>query len=220
MTTYDFRQVTCSICGTASEQQVLMSTNTLGFQDLDLRPPEMQRSTMSTWLHECPSCGFVSEDLTNAEEGTQELLAAERFKALHQDRALSGTLIGRCLKRSFLAEELGNALEAANCALWAAWAADDSDNRSAIEYRSKAADLFLAAASAAPAGSEGSIMMRTRTVDILRRARRWDEAIGLADAVLADDALDPTIRSIVEFGRRLSQAGDHSTHTVQDAIPG
>jgi hypothetical protein len=131
----------------------------------------------------------------------------------------SGALIRRCLKRSLLDESRGNTAEAAEHVLWAAWAADDADDPSATEWRSNAADLFLAAASALPIGSKESMTMRTRTVDILRRAGRWEEAVVLADKILTDD-IDPTIRSVVEFGRGLAQSQERSTHTVQDALSG
>ncbi|SED43861.1 hypothetical protein SAMN05519104_3545 [Rhizobiales bacterium GAS188] len=208
-----------SVCGTASEHRVLMSTNAFGSPDLNLRPPKMQRSTMSSWLQECPNCGFVSSDLGEVEKGIEEILASEPFTSLHRG-ALAGSLIGRFLKRSLVDEELGNTEMAAKHALRAAWAADDADDRSAVEYRSKAADLFLAAASAMPTGSEEWTAMRTRTIDILRRARRWDEAVDLADALLAKHDLDATIRSVVEFERRLVQAGEQSRYTIEDAISG
>ena len=48
----------CSVCGETTEQPVLMSTNSWGYPDLDLRPPEMQRSTMHVWIQECPHCGY------------------------------------------------------------------------------------------------------------------------------------------------------------------
>jgi hypothetical protein len=122
MTTLDSELVFCSVCGMFSEQQVLTSTNRFGSPDLDLRPPEMERSTLCFWLQECPNCGFVSEDLEQAEKGVEEVMATEGFTSLHRGE-LAGTLIGRCLKRSLLDEELGNVAAAAEHILWAAWAA-------------------------------------------------------------------------------------------------
>jgi hypothetical protein len=219
MTTFRFDNVTCSFCGAASEQQLLMSTNSFGSPDLDFRPAEMQRSTMSYWLQECPKCGFVSSDLSEPEKGVEEIVASERYRSLHRSGP-SEALISRCLRRSLLDEHLGNTANAAEHALWAAWAADDAGDPSAGHYRSRAADLFLACAAALPGGSSEAVMMRTRLVDILRRAERWDEAVSLADTLLATGGLDPTIRSIVEFGRNLAQGHDASMHTVQDAMSG
>ena len=39
--------VTCTVCSAKSEQTVIGSTNAFGAPDLDLRPPEMQRSKCS-----------------------------------------------------------------------------------------------------------------------------------------------------------------------------
>ena len=84
MTTYGFNKVSCSVCGAATKQQVLMSTNSFGPPDLDLRPAEMERSTMSCWLQECPNCGFVSNDLGKPEKGAQKVLTTERYRAMLQ----------------------------------------------------------------------------------------------------------------------------------------
>lgn len=214
MTTYGVNQVTCSVCGTSSKQGILLSTNRFGSPDLDLRPPEMERSTMSVWLQECPNCGFVSDNLARAEEDAKKILSTEHVASLHR----GGSLIRRCLKRSLLDEGLGKKEASAEHALWAAWAADDAEDTAAAEYRSRAADLFLAAASDLPPESAEFTTMRTRTVDILRRARRWQEAADVADALLVSDHLDPTIRSVVEFGRRLARRHDSSLHTVEEAL--
>ena len=43
--------ITCPICEHEFEIYQLASTNQMGSPDLDLRPPEMARSTMDTWTH-------------------------------------------------------------------------------------------------------------------------------------------------------------------------
>jgi hypothetical protein len=217
MTIYSARRVTCSVCGTAAEQRVLMSTNASGSPDLDMRPPGMERSTLQSWLQECPNCGFVSGDVGEDEEGTRAIVASEGFKQLG-DAAPSSRFVGRCLKRSFIDERLGRTAEAALHLLWAAWAADDANAQAAVEYRSRAADLFLAAAAVWPTGSIESVTIRTRTIDILRRAERWEEAASLADALLVTRDLDPTIRSVVAFERQLIQARDHAAYTLKEAL--
>jgi len=217
MTTYGHGTVTCALCKTTGKQPSLTSTNSFGSRDLDLRPPEMMRSTMPVWLQECPNCGFVAANLAEAEAGVQEIVSTERFMSLNRG-ALSGTLTSRFLKRSLLDEELGKISEAAEHALWAAWAADDAHDESAAEYRSKAADLFLVAAADLPSDSDVSRTMRTRVVDVLRRARRFDEAVALADVLLATDDLDPTIRCVLAYERDLAQSGEHAVRTVEHAL--
>jgi hypothetical protein len=167
---------------------------------------------MDAWLQECPNCGFVSGDLAEAERGIRKILSTEPIALLRGK--MDRSLIRRCLTRSLIDEELGKKEAAAEHALWAAWAADDAKDGAAAEYRSRAADLYLAAASDLPPGSNELTTIRTRTVDILRRARRWQEAGDLADALLMNDHLNPIIRSVVKFERRLAQARDYSTYTV------
>jgi len=217
MTTFHLDKVTCSECGVESEQRVIASTNALGSPDLDLRPPPMRRSTISHWLQACPNCSLVSSDLSEKEPGLGDILTSERYRSLER----SGTareLINRCLRRSLIDEHLGDIAQAAEHALWAAWAADDAGDPSSATYRAKAADLFLAATADQPVGSQEAMVRRARLIDILRRSERWDEAVRLADTLLATDGVDPTIGAVARYGRSLAQRHDAARHTVQDSM--
>ena len=90
MTTFFSQDVSCANCHNSSQHDVLGSTSTFGRPDLDLRPAEMQRSTMEVWLQVCPHCRYIAPDLSQqvgdlsvvatAEYGT--ILADERFPEL------------------------------------------------------------------------------------------------------------------------------------------
>ena len=54
----------CAICSNTHSYSVIGSTHRFGPCDLDMRPPEMQRSTMPYWVEECPFCGYVSADVS------------------------------------------------------------------------------------------------------------------------------------------------------------
>ena len=71
-TIMEFNQ-TCAVCGETSLQPVISSTSTWGYPDLDLRPAEMQRSSMFAWLVECPHCGYVAAKLENKSEMPEDL---------------------------------------------------------------------------------------------------------------------------------------------------
>ena len=66
MTTIGKISAECVICGKESEHTSITSSNAMGSPDLDLRPPEMQRSTMEWWLQECPACGYVAPDISES----------------------------------------------------------------------------------------------------------------------------------------------------------
>src|SRR3569832_2210421 len=82
MTDYDTKRLRCYCCSKASEQTVLMSTNSFGSPGLDQRAAGMARHTIRSWLQECPGCGYVAPDIGKGDEralsfaGTGELRAA------------------------------------------------------------------------------------------------------------------------------------------------
>ncbi|MBU06018.1 MAG: hypothetical protein CL877_08750 [Dehalococcoidales bacterium] len=53
MTTIRDEEQICAMCGAKSTHRGIMSTNAFGSPDLDLRPPEMERSTMGSILRGC-----------------------------------------------------------------------------------------------------------------------------------------------------------------------
>jgi hypothetical protein len=217
MTTFATQQVECAVCGTGSEQQVVGSTIAMGSPDLDFRPAELQRSTIKWLLQECLNCGYVSPDLSKEEPGAREIMDDEAFVVL-QSGSAGGTLAQRYLKRSLLDEKLGHLKRAAERTLAAAWAADDASNPDASQHRTKAIDLFAAAAMDMPDGSKESIMQRVRMIDLQRRAGNFGKAVTLADSLLAEE-LDPTARSVAEFGRGKAVSKDANVYRVADAIP-
>ena len=63
MTTIRDQTIECPVCGREVSIYLLMSTNAMGYADLDLRPPEMQRSTMYQTTTMC-YCGNVFESMS------------------------------------------------------------------------------------------------------------------------------------------------------------
>src|SRR5438552_1767736 len=80
MTTFDERPISCSVCGTTSIQPVLASTNSFGPPDLDLRPAEMQRSTIWMWVQRCPECGYCAGSLDEGVEGAEAVVASAPYR--------------------------------------------------------------------------------------------------------------------------------------------
>jgi hypothetical protein len=219
MTTLGSSEVTCAICAEASEHTAVASTNSFGSPDLDLRPPEMKRSTMAYWLQECPDCGYSAGAIDDPLSNAKTVMAREPFQTL-QVGPLGGTLTGRFLKAALLAEAANDLGSAADHALCAAWTADDArDNEGARQYRDRSADLFLKNLNDADGSSEETIVTKTRLVDILRRATRWEEAQEISTDLLRED-LDPTIRSILTFEQTAIESKNDQAYTVAHALGG
>ncbi len=210
--------LTCAICEKESTQQVLISTNAMGHSDLDLRPPEMQRSTMHTWVQRCRSCGYCAPSIEEAIEGAETLLGEERYRKIRAKRSYPA-LARDFLCWSLLAENAGDLLEAGWAALHAAWVLDDEGKEKvAAECRGKAADLFIQAIKKRKKPCKSAGESELLVTDILRRCGRFEDArdMGL-------EGLDRMPRSFVEklllFELERIKEGDTGRYTVKDALP-
>jgi hypothetical protein len=204
-------EITCSNCGTTSRHTTLASTNQLRAPDLDLRPSEMMRSTMSTWLQECPRCGLIAPSLDAEPPDIWGVLSAPAYRAALDDRELPD-LARRFVCRAIIEQARADEAAAGQRYLEAAWVMDDkaggdydeerfgsalrrntADVRSARmeaaerarELRRKAAECFEAACGHKDVATDELVTMKIKLVDVLRRAAQWDAADRLCALVLA-----------------------------------
>ena len=212
MTTFFSQDVSCANCHNSSRHDVLGSTSTFGSPDLDLRPAEMQRSTMEVWLQVCPHCCYIAPDLSQqvgdlsvvdtAEYGT--ILADERFPELAR-RFLAHALLS-------VASDSGTAAQAR---LNAAWVCDDAGQASlAKECRELAIECF---SKLKPyEDSERGVTQGEVFVDVLRRAGQLQRATAECNALLALPHVEGILRHVLEFENRLVGERDIAPHTVDE----
>ena len=81
MTTIFEEEVSCALCGQRQTVSEIGSTNSFGAMDLDTRPPQMRRSTMEYWVHQCTECGFVAPELEKAAQGDAQIVASADYRA-------------------------------------------------------------------------------------------------------------------------------------------
>ena len=81
VTTIIEEEVTCAVCGMTQTVQEMGSTSSFGAMDLDTRPPELRRSTMDLWVHECGECGYVAPELETAMDGAGRIVASADYRA-------------------------------------------------------------------------------------------------------------------------------------------
>lgn len=211
MTTFFRKDVVCSSCGAQSSQSVLGSTNRLGYPDLDMRPPIMERSTMHVWLQECASCGLVAADLGDGSIDDQEALKSPEYLLARNDDSLP-RLARRFMCRAIIATVRREPQDAFQQTLHAAWVADDAGR---FEL-ARACRLKAAAYMEGLPGLDPS--QKVQLLDVLRRACAWSPAETLA-AGLAADRLDDPLGGIVAFQAKLIGRHDEGRYTVSDAIP-
>jgi len=201
----------CALCGQASTQTRLRTVAQTGPPDLDLRPAEMARSTMTHWLQQCPGCGYVAPRIDQASEGAAAIVSGGHYRALLNEASYP-PLARRFLCRAMLLEETGDLHAAAEATLHAAWVADDSRKADlARAWRLDAVALFRQ-------GPRPDLEQRIRIIDILRRAGEFDGAAAEAGELASAGLPDPVDR-VVAFERRLIAAGDVRAYTVASALP-
>ncbi len=209
--------VDCAVCGATSMQNVIGSTNTLGGgPDLDLRPAEMERSTLWAQIQECPSCTYCAPDLAAAPATANHTLRSPRYVDVGLGASSNG-LARRFTRASLVAEDADELAAAGWLALNAAWVCDDEgDESGAVMNRVRAAELLERAGIAGAPDRENAIEQSALRADIVRRAGRFREAAAIAEGALAD--ADGIVASVLAFEVALARGGDDGAHRVEEAL--
>jgi hypothetical protein len=217
MTTYATVTKTCAHCGAKTACDVLNSTNEFGSADLDLRPPEMARSTMETWLQQCPRCYYVNADLSEPVSDVGHVLQSGAIKQVMNDAAIPA------LAKKFACfaelQRERDAYESGEAALWAAWVRDDAElPELARTYRNQAIATLVPLLPALD--GEGQLLLRVRLVDLLRRAHRFAEATRLATELRAEPgvASNEILAAVIAFQHRLCSTRDDAGYTIAVAM--
>lgn len=212
--------VTCRACGATSEQEKLVDTTSFGWPDLDLRPPEMRRSTMRIWLQECPTCGFVAADLSKASDEELDAVrgprAAGGWTAALALRGGPDGLANRFERRAVIEAHLNRPGLAGYRMLCAAWDADDRRQAAEAEaYRAEAADFLEAALTVNPDAKEATDWT-IQLVDTLRRLGSFDKAEEYGDRLIGNASRK--IDAIGRFQLRMILELDTNRYTMGDAL--
>lgn len=206
MTTVFSEKVKCPICESEIEIYLIGSTNRMGAPDLDLRPPEMMRSTMNQWTHECPNCSYVSCDFTRNPTVDKEFLESDFYQSCDGFDFKSD--LAKVFYREFLIES--STENKFYALLHCAWACDDADDsQNACKIRRKSLDLidFLI---------ENDIDRQNHELmkaDLMRRSRMFDEVI---QKYSSKDFGDDTLNRIAKFQVEKSCDKDTSCYTLED----
>lgn len=208
MTTFCNTKYKCGLCGHKFTSQAIMSTNTFGSPDLDLRPPEMQRSTMRMWIAQCPKCGYVHFKIEKNGKKHKSYVKSDDYKTCEGANLLS-ELASNFYKCALILLRDDNKKEAYDAFLYAAWACDDhGDEEGSVLCRNKAIALY-----------EDNLFKENnnlvlRHIDLLRRVGSFRDAIEFCESVQFEDEL---MKKIAKFQRELSLKEDMGCYRVIDS---
>lgn len=217
MTTIFKGKFTCGICGKISEHDIIGSTNAFGSPDLDTRPPGGMRYTINTWVQRCPHCGYCASNIEEASKAADSMISSQEYQSqLGSDEYPE--LASSFLCKAILEKAKGDLNQAAWTTIHAAWACDDSgDDESAKKCRMRAVGLIKVAVSSGQKFSGQSGADVAITVDLLRRAGQFDEALQIIDEKQAE-INDKIIRKILIFQKELILRSDNQCHTISSAM--
>lgn len=198
----------CFVCGAESEHSELMSTNAFGSPDLDLRPPEMRRSTMPVWIQECPHCGYISGNIGDKTSVDQAFFKSQEYKTCSQ-RAFGSALAKRFYRYYLINLADENYEDAFFAVLHAAWSCDDVGDEENAAYCRKCAiteiDKMIS--------SSQNETLKVQKADLLRRIGNFDAVINEYSGMRFEE---PILQKIVAFQIGKARQQDTGCYTVAD----
>lgn len=224
MTTLTEAVWACFVCGNVAAYPLLSATNARGFADLDTRPPEMHRSTMSRWVHRCTNCGYSAPDLSLGTPAVREIVRAVPYQALQRNRSYPSLAVS-FLCWSMIQEIQGAYVEAGWAALHAAWACDDAEAQTAAigrhastRCRAKAIELICLCREAGLPFSEQEGVEEAVLADLLRRSGQFEEVPAVCGIGLARNP-DEAVRRVLVYEEELAEKQDSACHSAAEAAP-
>lgn len=145
MTTIYHAKATCAVCGAENEYERIGSTNAFGSPDLDTRPPEMERSTISASVQRCPECGYCASEVSAAPPEAQTVVEETEYQNQLEDPRYPD-LANAFLCNAIIDQRTNSYSDATWSLIQAAWVCDDADCREgATECRVRAAEMLRTA---------------------------------------------------------------------------
>jgi hypothetical protein len=218
MTTVLKEIIQCAVCSERSEHFTIGSTNTFGWMDLDTRPPEMMRSTISMWIMVCPSCGYCSMDISKCTEKSADVVRSRAYQRQLKNPQFPDSA-NAFLCSSIIEGLAGQYARAGWDTIHAAWVCDDSGSAlSARECRKKAIILLHKAKekgqsfAAAAGGSEALL------TDLLRRSELFVKALKICNEGLSNNKTEAILLEILRFQKTLILKKDSACHTIAERL--
>ena len=202
----------CAICGFEHRYNVVMSTNSFGYMDLDTRPAPMQRDTLVYEVEYCSNCGFANFEIDEIpKEGVEAIMRSDRYKALAYNDDLD-TDVKKMLLAAIIYEEI-DPKTAGMLYLRAAWLSDDNeDYGGTVSYRLAAREQLIKHINRTYDASTATLL-----VDITRRAELYKEASELARVALSR-GVDDLLAKILRFEIGLCAQGDSELYTLGSVL--
>jgi hypothetical protein len=208
----------CVICGTQGEFGWIASSNQFGMPDLDLRPPEMFRSTIGLWIQRCHGCGFCAPDI--AEKGVpvktvKKIIPQDEYQYQLNNSAFPA-LANSFLCHAIKEEKMAQYNAAAVSCMHAAWSCDDAGMKAASRIcRQRAVNMIDKARSAVQLFADNAETEKAIEIDLSRRSGRFDRARLLCEEFINCNPASE-ILGVVRFQKSLIERQDDGCHSLDE----
>ena len=210
MSTFYKKKKCCAICGAESTFEVLGSTSSFGYMDLDTRPAPPQRFTASHGVDLCTGCYYANYELDElAFPDSERVMESARYGDILSDKEIP--LYSKKFMLAALIYSAHEPMDAAMLWLRAAWLSDDDGNEVlAKKCRTESAECIKRHLRSAQ-DTDAAVML----ADVLRRCGSFDAAAAHAKAMLPH-AVQKIHKLILEYQIALCAARDDGCHSVGD----
>ncbi len=214
MTTFIKAETTCAVCGETSTFAVLSSTSQFGEPDLDTRPPEMVRSTLSFQIQCCPACHYCSPDISEAHPGASQIIRSAAYREQRNDNTYPD-LANKFLCRAIIEDQADSPAGGGWAALRAAWVCDDAgETESARRCRQRAIGLFEKARQNGEIFAEDAATEAAILADLWRRSGEFDKAKAVCGEGLNKEPAE-IVRKILYRQQALAEQQDDGCYTIE-----
>lgn len=209
MSTFYSANITCAMCGKTSEHNVMGSTNSMGYMDLDMRPAPMERNTMFAWIQSCPHCGYVNFSIDEPPLVSKEFLESEAYKTA--DGYDMPTLAQNFYRQALMFKECNDVAQTFHAYKHAAWVCDDGKSPAAVTMRLLALEVLMSAPAGEIYAEEESLIMKA---ELLRRTNQFDKVLALPAAQFSSVFL----QQLFDFEKALAEKHDNRCHNVGEVL--
>jgi hypothetical protein len=196
-----------------------MSTNTVrGNPDIDNRPPEMLRSTISLWVQRCPSCGYCANQVKIGSPQVGPIIKSKAYlEQLTNDTYPE--LANSFLCDSMIQEAVGHIADAIWSAINAAWTCDDSvAKEAAFACRERALHLTLRAREQKVSLTRDAGIEHVVIADLLRRTKQFSQVEPMCrEGLKLKQKLIPEVRQMLEAQIHFARKQDDEAHNLAEA---
>lgn len=201
----------CAVCGAVNRYRIMASTNEFGSPDLDLRPSEMRRSTMSFWVQKCPKCGYVSKRISKLTRVTEQWLCSEKYVKCNGISFESG-LAEKFYQQYLISLEDQGTKDAFYALLHAAWSCDDEMDEENSKYCRELAIPLLE--ELIRKEGENKETLQLIKADLMRRSGHFDELLTEYTAARFSEDL---LNQILDFQIQKAKEKDKACYRISDA---